>query len=276
MPQTPLMEMQLQHVILLQEVLFPLGLNQVKCTATDNSGNTAEISFSVIIGQTPSEENASHAISMLTDNETNQLKSLEFPVSENITDDSTPEFPVSENITDDSTPEFPVSENITDDSTPEFPVSENITDDSTQPLEDLVENDTDDVPIQQLEDNLNENNGLIKVTIDSLQTYRAAEGSLLQIKGVSVHDSGNEKLSFTWKQTGGQPIDPEDARIISQTVASEIAPQIGGNTTNLTFEVTVPDVNTEDDDKLTFEIIAQDDNGNSGTDSFDIFVDDNP
>ena len=213
---------------------------------------------------------------MLSHNETNQLKSPEFPVSENITDDSTPEFPVSENITDDSTPEFPVSENITDDSTPEFPVSENITDDSTPPLEDLVENDTDDVPIQQLEDNLNENNGLIKVTIDSLQTYRAAEGSLLQIKGVSVHDSGNEKLSFTWKQTGGQLIDPEDARIISQTVASEIAPQIGGNTTNLTFEVTVPDVNTEDDDKLTFEIIAQDDNGNSASDSFDILVDDNP
>ena len=227
---------------------FPLGLNQVKCTATDKSGNTAETSFSVIIGQTPSEEIGGNAISMLSQNETNQLKSPEFPVSENITDDSTPEFPVSENITDDSTP----------------------------PLEDLVENDTDDLPIQQLEDNLTENNGLIKVTIDSLQTYRAAEGSLLQIRGVSVHDSGNEKLSFTWKQTGGQPIDPEDARIVSQTAASEIAPQIGGNTTNLTFEVTVPDVNTEDDDKLTFEIIALDDNGNSASDSFDILVDDNP
>ena len=227
---------------------FPLGLNQVKCTATDKSGNKAETSFSVIIGQTPSEEIAGNAISMLSQNQTNQLKSPEFPVSENITDDSTPEFPVSENITDDSTP----------------------------PLEDLVENDTDDVPIQQLDDNLNENNGLIKVTIDSLQTYRAAEGSLLQIKGVSVHNSGNEKLSFTWKQTSGQPIDPEDARIISQTAASEIAPQIGGNTTNLTFEVTVPDVNTEDDDKLTFEIIALDDNGNSASDSFDILVDDNP
>ncbi|HVE38136.1 MAG TPA: HYR domain-containing protein, partial [Nitrososphaeraceae archaeon] len=88
---------------------FPLGLNQVKCTATDKSGNRAETSFSVIIGQTPSEESASPEISMLTDNETNQLKSPEFPVSENITEDSTPEFPVSENITDDSTPEFPVS-----------------------------------------------------------------------------------------------------------------------------------------------------------------------
>jgi sugar lactone lactonase YvrE len=255
---------------------FPLGLNQVKCTATDKSGNTAETSFSVIIGQTPSKESTGNAISILSENETNQLKSPEFQVSENITDDSTPEFQVSENITDDSTPEFQVSENITDDSTPEFQVSENITDDSTPPLEDLVENDTDDLPIQQLGDNVNQNNGLIKVTIDSLQTHRAEEGSLLQIKGVSVHDSGNEKLSFTWKQTGGQPIDPEDARIISQTAASEIAPQIGGNTTNLTFEVTVPDVNTEDDDKLTFEIIALDDNGNSASDSFDILVDDNP
>ena len=228
--------------------LFPLGLNQVNCIATDKSGNTAETSFSVIIGQTPSEEIGGNAISMLSQNGTNQLKSPEFPVSENITDDSTPEFPVSENITDDSTP----------------------------PLENLVENDTDDLPIQQLADNVNENNGVIKVTIDSLQTHRAAEGSLLKIKGVSVHDSGNEKLSFTWKQTGGQPINPEDARIISQTAASGIAPQIGGNTTNLTFEVTVPDVNSNDDDKLTFEIIALDDNGNSASDSFDILVDDNP
>ena len=226
---------------------FPLGLNEVTCTATDKSGNRAETSFSVIIGQTPSDESTNPAISILSDNNTNQLKSLESPISENITD---------------STPEFPVSENITDDSTP-------------PPSEDVVDNDTDDLQIQQLGDNLNDNNGLIKVTIDSLQTYRATEGSLLKIKGVSVHDSGNEKLSFTWKQIGGHPIDPEDVRIISQTAASEIAPQIGGNTTNLTFEVTVPQVNTDDDDKLTFEIIAHDDNGNSASDSFDIFVDKN-
>ncbi|HEX7274082.1 MAG TPA: 6-bladed beta-propeller [Nitrososphaeraceae archaeon] len=226
---------------------FPLGLNQVKCTATDKSGNTAETSFSVIIGQTPSIENTGPAISMLSNNQTNQLRS----------------------------PEIPVSENITDDSPPEIPVSENITDDSTLLLEDVIENDTDDLQIQQLENNIDENNGLIKVTIDSLQTYRGEAGSLLKIKGVSVHDSGNERLSFTWKQTGGQPINPEDVRIISQTAASEIAPQIGGNTTNLTFEVTVPDVNTNDDDKLTFQIIAQDDNGNSASDSFDIFVDKN-
>ena len=254
---------------------FPLGLNQVKCTATDKSGNTAETSFSVIIGQTPSIENTGPAISMLSNNQTNQLRSPEIPVSENITDDSPPEIPVSENITDDSPPQIPVSENITDDSPPEIPVSENITDDSTLLLEDVIENDTDDLQIQQLENNIDENNGLIKVTIDSLQTYRGEAGSLLKIKGVSVHDSGNERLSFTWKQTGGQPINPEDVRIISQTAASEIAPQIGGNTTNLTFEVTVPDVNTNDDDKLTFQIIAQDDNGNSASDSFDIFVDKN-
>jgi sugar lactone lactonase YvrE len=254
---------------------FPLGLNQVTCTATDKSGNRAETSFSVIIGQTPSDENTNPTISILSNNNTNQLKSLESPVSENVTDNSTPEFPVSENVTDNSTPEFPVSENVTDNSTPEFPVSENVTDDSTPPSEDVVDNDTDDLQIQQLGDNLNDNNGLIKVTIDSLQTYRATEGSLLKIKGVSVHDSGNEKLSFTWKQIGGHPINPEDVRIISQTAASEIAPQIGGNTTNLTFEVTVPQVNTDDDDKLTFEIIAHDDNGNSASDSFDIFVDNN-
>ena len=226
---------------------FPLGLNQVKCTATDKSGNKAEASFSVIIGQTPSDESTEEAIPVLSQNETNQLKSPESTVSENITDDSTPET-----------------------------VSENITDDSSPPLENIIENDTEEAQIQQLENNLNENNSLIKVTIDSLQNQRATEGSLVKINGTSVHDSGNEKLSFTWKQTGGEPIDPEDARINSQTIGSEIAPQIGGNTTNLTFEVTVPPVDTNNDDKLTFEIIAKDDNGNSASDSVDIFVDNNP
>jgi len=241
---------------------FPLGLNQVKCTSTDKSGNIGETSFSVIIGQTPSDESTEAPISVLSQNETNQLESPELTVSENITDDSTPEFTVSENITDDSTPEFTVSENITDDSSP--------------PLEDIIENDTEGAQIQQLENNLNEDNGLIKVTIDSLPNQRATEGSSVKIKGTSVHNSGNEKLSFTWRQTGGEAIGPEDARIISQTIASGIAPQIGGNTTNLTFEVTVPQVNTDDDDKLTFEIIAKDDNGNSASDSVDIFVDNNP
>jgi hypothetical protein len=239
---------------------FPLGLNQVKCTATDKSGNKAEASFSVIIGQTPSDESTEEAIPVLSQNETNQLKSPESTVSENITDDSIPET---------------VSENITDDSIPET-VSENITDDSSPPLENIIENDTEEAQIQQLENNLNENNSLIKVTIDSLQNQRATEGSLVKINGTSVHDSGNEKLSFTWKQTGGEPIDPEDARINSQTIGSEIAPQIGGNITNLIFEVTVPPVDTNNDDKLTFEIIAKDDNGNSASDSVDIFVDNNP
>ena len=226
---------------------FPLGLNQVKCTATDKSGNKAEASFSVIIGQTPSDESTEEAIPVLSQNETNQLKSPESTVSENITDDSIPET-----------------------------VSENITDDSSPPLENIIENDTEEAQIQQLENNLNENNSLIKVTIDSLQNQRATEGSLVKINGTSVHDSGNEKLSFTWKQTGGEPIDPEEARINSQTIGSEIAPQIGGNITNLIFEVTVPPVDTNNDDKLTFEIIAKDDNGNSASDSVDIFVDNNP
>ncbi|MDW0166929.1 MAG: 6-bladed beta-propeller [Nitrososphaeraceae archaeon] len=226
---------------------FPLGLNQVKCTATDKSGNKAEASFSVIIGQTPSDESTEEAIPVLSQNETNQLKSPESTVSKNITDDSIPET-----------------------------VSENITDDSSPPLENIIENDTEEAQIQQLENNLNENNSLIKVTIDSLQNQRATEGSLVKINGTSVHDSGNEKLSFTWKQTGGEPIDPEEARITSQTIGSEIAPQIGGNITNLIFEVTVPPVDTNNDDKLTFEIIAKDDNGNSASDSVDIFVDNNP
>src|SRR5918993_1191415 len=272
---------------------FPLGLNQVKCTAKDKSGNTAEASFSVIIGQTPSDQSTETGISTLSENVTNQLVSPELTVSENDTDD-TPELTVSENDTDDTpaltvsendtddTPELTVSENDTDDTpeltvsendtddTPELTVSENDTDGSSTPLREVIENDTDDPQVQQLESNLNENNDLIKVAIDSLQNHRATEGSLIKIKGTSVHDSGNEKLSFTWKQTGGEPVGPEDARLTSQTIASGIAPQIGGNITNLTFEVTVPQVNTNDDDKLintndddklTFEIIAKDDNG---------------
>ena len=118
---------------------FPLGLNQVKCTATDKSGNKAEASFSVIIGQTSSDESTEEAIPVLSQNETNQLKSPESTVSKNITDDSIPET-VSKNITDDSIPET-VSENITDDSIPET-VSENITDDSIP--ETVSKNITDD------------------------------------------------------------------------------------------------------------------------------------
>ena len=213
---------------------FPLGHNQVKCTSTDKSGNTAQASFSVIIGQTPSDESTEPAISTLSQNETIQMKSPEFTVSENITEDSSPR------------------------------------------LDAIIENDTEDAQIQQLENNLSENNGLIKVTFDSLQNQRATEGSLVKIKGTSIHDSGNEKLSFTWRQTGGEPINPEDVRITSQTIASEIAPQIAGNLTNLIFEISVPQVNTNDDNKLTFEIIAQDDNGNSASDSVDILVDNSP
>jgi hypothetical protein len=47
---------------------FPLGLNQVKCTATDKSGNKAEASFSVIIGRTPSDESTEEAIQVLSQN----------------------------------------------------------------------------------------------------------------------------------------------------------------------------------------------------------------
>ncbi|TLX91018.1 MAG: hypothetical protein E6K97_03215 [Thaumarchaeota archaeon] len=113
------------------------------------------------------------------------------------------------------------------------------------------------------------------MTFDSGKNSRVTEGSLVKINGTSIHDSGNDKLSFTWKQTGGKRINPEDARISTQTIASQIAPQIGGNTTNLTFEVTAPRVTT-DDDKLTFDIIAEDDKGQSASDSIDIFVDKNP
>ena len=42
MLQTLLMAIQSLHVIHLRENAFPLGLNQVKCTATDKSGNKAE------------------------------------------------------------------------------------------------------------------------------------------------------------------------------------------------------------------------------------------
>ncbi|MDP9305224.1 MAG: hypothetical protein M3O68_02635, partial [Thermoproteota archaeon] len=155
----------------------------------------------------------------------------------------------------------------------ELTVSDNATDD-TPSLENLVENDTKAAQIQELENSPNEINGLIRVNLNTEQNQRVEEGSLVKINGTSIHDSGNEKLSFTWKQTGGEPVGPEDAHISSQTIASNIAPQIGGNITNLMFEVTVPQVTTNDD-KLTFEIIAKDDKGNSASDSVDIFVDRN-
>src|SRR6188474_3421295 len=253
--------------------MFPLGLNQVKCMATDKSGNTGQASFSVIVGQTTSETDKDTGISNLSQNETNQLISSELTVSDNTTDDTPSELTVSDNTTDDTPSELTVSDNTTDDTPSELTVSDNTTDD-TPSVENLVENDTEAAQIQELENSPNENNGLIRVNLNTEQNQRAEAGSLVKIKGTSIHDSGNEKLSFTWKQTGGEPIGPEDAHISSQTIASNIAPQIGGNITNLIFEVTVPQVTTNDD-KLTFEIIAKDDKGNSASDRVDIFVDRN-
>src|SRR4026208_96014 len=281
--------------------MFPLGLNQVKCMATDKSGNTGQASFSVIVGQTTSETDEDSGISNLSQNETNPLISSELTVSDNTTDDTQSELTVSDNTTDDTPSELTVSDNTTDDTPSELTVSDNTTDDTpseltvsdnttddtpseltvsdnttddTPSVENLVENDTEAAQIQELENSPNENNGLIRVNLNTEQNQRAEAGSLVKIKGTSIHDSGNEKLSFTWKQTGGEPIGPEDAHISSQTIASNIAPQIGGNITNLIFEVTVPQVTTNDD-KLAFEIIAKDDKGNSASDSVDIFVDRN-
>src|SRR6188474_2477241 len=250
--------------------MFPLGLNQVTCMATDKSGNTGQASFSVIVGQTTSETDKDTGISNLSQNETNQLIPSELTVSDNTTDDTPSELTVSDNTTDDTPSELTVSDNTTDDTPSELTVSDNTTDD-TPSVENLVENDTEAAQIQELENSPNENNGLIRVNLNTEQNQRAEAGSLVKIKGTSIHDSGNEKLSFTWKQTGGEPIGPEDAHISSQTIASNIAPQIGGNITNLIFEVTVPQVTTNDD-KLTFEIIAKDDKGNSASDRVDIFV----
>ncbi|HEY7226885.1 MAG TPA: hypothetical protein VH481_02030 [Nitrososphaeraceae archaeon] len=142
-------------------------------------------------------------------------------------------------------------------------------------MDNIVVNDTEASKVKQIENSPNDNNGLIKVTLGAGENQRATEGSLVKIDGISTHASGNEKLSFTWKQTGGKRINPEDARISSQTIPSAIAPQIGGNTTNLSFEVTVPHLTTNNN-KLTFEIIAKDDKGNSASDSIDIFVDKGP
>jgi|GEM_PF-858813 len=288
--------------------VFPLGLNQVTCTSTDKSGNNAKVSFSVIIGQTTTNISSTETgISTLSQNVTNQLPSPEVTVSENATDKTpspevtvsenatdktpspevtvsenatdktpSPEVTVSENATDKTpSPEVTVSENATDKTpSPEVTVSENATDASSPILDNIIENDTDSSQIQELENNPARNNGVIKLSLDSGQDQRAKEGSLVMINGTSIHDSDNEKLSFTWKQTGGKRINPEDAHLSSQTIASGIAPQIGGNTTNLTFEVTVPQVTTNDD-KLSFEIIANDDKGNSASDSVDIFIDEN-
>ena len=223
--------------------MFPLGLNHVTCMATDKSGNTGQASFSVIVGQTTSEINKENGISNLSQNKTSQLISSPSTVSDNTTDNVPSQSTVSDNTTD-----------------------------NVQLVENLVENDTTADKIKEIENSPNQDNGLIRVNLNTAQNQRVEEGSLVKIKGISIHDSGNEKLSFTWKQTGGEPIKQEDAHISSQTLASDIAPQIGGNVTNLMFEITVPQVTTNDN-KLTFEITAKDDKGHSASDSFDIFVD---
>ena len=242
--------------------IFPLGLNQVTCTAKDKSGNSAESSFRVIIGQTTSKSSsAGSGISSLSQNVTKQSKSPALTVSDNATAQS-------------KSPALTVSDNATAQSkSPALTVSDNATAEST--VDNIIVNDTEASKIKKVENSPNVNNGLIKVTLGAGENQRAIEGSLVKIKGVSIHDSGNEKLSFTWKQTGGKPISPEDARISSETIPSDLAPQIAGNTTNLSFEVTVPHLTT-DNNKLTFEIIAKDDKGHSASDSIDIFVDKGP
>ncbi len=242
--------------------IFSLGLNKVTCTATDKSGNSGEASFSVIIGQTTNKLHSTESgVPTLSQNVSKQLHS--------------PELTVSDNATKSTSPELTVSDNATKSTSPELTVSDNATKSESLAVDNIIENDTGAPQVKEIENNPNENNSLIKVTFDSGKNSRVTEGSLVKINGTSIHDSGNDKLSFTWKQTGGKRINPEDARISTQTIASQIAPQIGGNTTNLTFEVTAPRVTT-DDDKLTFEIIAEDDKGHSASDSVDIFVDKNP
>src|ERR1051325_10413296 len=279
--------------------MFPLGLNYVTCMATDKSGNTGQASFSVIVGQTTSEINKENGISNLSQNKTSQLISSQSTVSDNTTDNVPSQSTVSDNTTDNVPSQSTVSDNTTDNVPSQSTVSDNTTDnvpsqstvsdnttdnvpsqstvsdnttDNVQLVENLVENDTTADKVKEIENSPNQDNGLIRVNLNTAQNQRVEEGSLVKIKGISIHDSGNEKLSFTWKQTEGEPIKQEDARISSQTVASDIAPQIGGNVTNLMFEITVPQ-GTTNDNKLTFEITAKDDKGHSASDSFDIFVD---
>jgi HYR domain/NHL repeat len=256
--------------------IFSLGLNKVTCTATDKSGNSGEASFSVIIGQTTNKLHSTESgVPTLSQNVSKQLHSPELTVSDNATKSTSPELTVSDNATKSTSPELTVSDNATKSTSPELTVSDNATKSESPAVDNIIENDTGAPQVKEIENNLNENNSLIKVTFDSGKNSTVIEGSLVKINGTSIHDSGNDKLSFTWKQTGGKRINPEDARISTQTIASQIAPQIGGNTTNLIFEVTAPRVTT-DDDKLTFEIIAEDDKGHSASDSVDILVDKNP
>lgn len=65
---------------------FPLGTNYVTCAATDNSGNLAESSFSVLI-KAPKENisNTESGISEILQNKTNQQQPSELTVSDNLT-----------------------------------------------------------------------------------------------------------------------------------------------------------------------------------------------
>ncbi|HEY7227495.1 MAG TPA: HYR domain-containing protein, partial [Nitrososphaeraceae archaeon] len=96
--------------------IFPLGLNQVTCTAKDKSGNIAESSFRVIIGQSTNKiSGTSSGVSALSHNVSNQLQSPALSVSDNATAKSqSPALSVSDNATAKSqSPALSVSDNAT-------------------------------------------------------------------------------------------------------------------------------------------------------------------
>src|SRR5678815_2902067 len=115
--------------------IFPLGLNQVTCTATDKSGNSGQASFSVIIGQTtnnmPSTETG---VSTLSQNVSNQLHSPELTVTKNATEPTSPELTVTKNATEPTSPELTVSKNATESTSPELTVSKNATEPTSPEL----------------------------------------------------------------------------------------------------------------------------------------------
>src|ERR1044072_9400528 len=159
----------------------------VSDNTTDNVPSQSTVSDNTTIN-VPSQ-------STVSDNTTDDVPS-QSTVSDNTTDNVPSQSTVSDNTTDNVPSQSPVSDNTPDNVPSQSTVSDNTTD-NVQLVENLVENDTTADKVKEIENSPNQDNGLIRVNLNTAQNQRVEEGSLVKIKGISIHDSGNEKLSFT-------------------------------------------------------------------------------
>ena len=182
--------------------VFPLGLNQVTCTATDKSGNSGEASFSVIVGHKTSNTSSTETgLTTLSQNVTNQLQSPELTVSENVTaEPQSPELTVSENVTaEPQSPELTVSENITaEPRSPELTVSENITAEPRSPELTVSENITAEPrsPELTVSDNITAEPGSPELTVSDNITAEPGSPELTVSDNITA-EPGSPELTVS-------------------------------------------------------------------------------